>query len=159
MMTVALIDADFDDLTYELNDGELVNDVLMIVGDAGSEVLIRGYSEPSIDKYGRRSYRIDRPIVDNTVPANETPQDQATIMLDRYVEPYAMLEATLLSRTDALTAKILSLKISDLVIVTEAVMSLSAAYYIVDGIDLDIDLNLRITATIKLVQARANEHP
>ena len=65
----------------------------------------------------------------------------------------------MLSRTDGLTTKILSLKISDLVTVTEAVMSLSAAYYIVDGIDLDIDLNLRITATIKLVQARANEHP
>lgn len=158
-MTVAFTDADYSDFSYELNDCEIVNDVLCIIGAAGSEELVRGYDANSIAKYGRRSYRLDRAIVDNTAPNYATPKAQATDILDRNVEPYAIVSILVKSKTDNLTATILGLVISDLVTITQAICGLSAAYFIVESIDLSIDISGQIEAAIRLVQARASEHP
>lgn len=158
-MTTTFIDAELTDLTYELNDGELVNDVLMIVGEPDLEVLVRGYDAGSIAKYGRRSYRLDNPIVANVEALYATPKAQVTAILDRNIEPYANLQITLISSTSALTIKILGLEISDLVQITESTCGLSAAYFIVESIDLGIDTTGYITASIGLVQARTAEIP
>ena len=158
-MTVTFIDTELSDLEYELNDTELINDILCIVGEAGAEVLVRGYDSGSIAKYGRRSHRIDNPIVANVLPAYATPKAQVTSILDRNIEPYALVTITVLSKTDALTTKILNLEISDLVQITEATCGLSANYFIVESIDLGIDPTGYIMAKIGLVAARANEIP
>jgi hypothetical protein len=158
-MTVTFTDAEMADLTYELNDGELVNDILMIVGETDLEVLVRGYDAGSIAKYGRRSYRLDNPIVSNVAALYATPKAQVTAILDRNIEPYANLQITLISSTSALTIKILGLEISDLVQITESTCGLSAAYFIVESIDLGIDATGYITASIGLVQARTAEIP
>jgi len=157
-MTVTFTDAEMTDLTYELNDGELVNDVLMIVGEPDLEVLVRGYDAGSIAKYGRRSFRLDNPIVANVAALYATPKAQVTAILDRNVEPYANLQITLISSTAALTVKILDLEISDLVQITETICGLSADYFIVESIDLSVDLSGYITASIGLVQARSTEY-
>lgn len=158
-MTVAFVDTDYADFAYELNDCEIVNDVLMIVGEAGAEVLVRGYDQPSIDKYGRRSYRIDKAIVDNTAPSYATPKAQITAILDRNIEPWPVITIALLSKTTALTDILLQMKISDLVTITQTDCGLSAVYFIVESMDLDIDLSGYITGTIGLIQARPNEQP
>ena len=158
-MTVAFTDADYIDFSYELNDCEIVNDVLCIVGAAGAEELVRGYDASSIAKYGRRSYRLDRAIVDNTAPNYATPKAQATDILDRNIEPYAIVSILIKSKTDALTATILGLAISELVTITQTTCGLAAAYFIVESIDLSIDISGQIEAAIRLVQARASEHP
>jgi len=157
-VTVTFIDTELVDLTYELNDGELVNDVLCIVGEPEAEVLVRGYDAVSIAKYGRRSYRIDNPIVANVAALYATPKGQVTAILDRNIEPYALVQITVVSKTDALTIKILGLEISDLVQVTEPTCGLDAVYFIVESLDLAIDTFGIITANIGLVQARASEH-
>ncbi len=82
-----LTDADMLDLSYELNDTEIFNDVLMIIGEAEAEELVRGYDSGSIAKYGRRSMRVTRPIL-----VDEEGQDLATALLDRYIEPYPFLQ-------------------------------------------------------------------
>jgi hypothetical protein len=112
-VTVTFNDTELVDLTYELNDGELVNDVLCIVGEPDAEVLVRGYDAGSIAKYGRRSYRIDNPIVANVAALYATPKTQVTAILDRNIEPYALVQIAVMSKTDALTVKILGLEISD----------------------------------------------
>lgn len=157
-MTVTFTDTELVDLTYELNDGELVNDVLCIVGEPDAEVLVRGYDAGSIAKYGRRSYRIDNPIVANVAALYATPKGQVTAILDRYIEPYALVQITVVSKTDALTVKILGLEISDLVQVTEPTCGLDAVYFIVESLDLAVDTFGLITASLGLVQARASEH-
>lgn len=158
-MTVSFTDVKFEDFTYELNDGDLINDVLLIVGEPDLEVLVRGYSESSIAKYGRRSYRLENPIVSNVPALYATPKAQVTAILDRNIEPYATVELTILSKTDALTTKILDLEISDLAQITEPTCGLSDDYFIVESIDLSIDLKGYITAIIGLVQARVSEIP
>jgi phosphoribosylaminoimidazole-succinocarboxamide synthase len=158
-VTVDFTDADYKDFTYELNDGELVNDVLCIVGEPDAEVLVRGYDAGSIAKYGRRSYRLDNPIVANVEAAYATPKAQVTAILDRNIEPYAAAQITVISKTDALTVKLLGLEISDLVRITQATCGLIAAYFITESIDLSVDTLGIITASIGLVQARAGEHP
>jgi hypothetical protein len=158
-MTTTFTDAELTDLTYELNDGELVNDVLMIVGEPDLEVLVRGYDAGSIAKYGRRSYRLDNPIVANVAALYATPKAQVTAILDRNIEPYANLQITLISSTSALTIKILGLEISDLVQITESTCGLSANYFIIESIDLGIDATGYITASIGFVQARTAEIP
>lgn len=157
-MTVTFTDTELADLTYELNDGELVNDVLCIVGEPEAEVLVRGYDEASIAKYGRRSYRIDNPIVANVAALYATPKGQVTAILDRNSEPYALVQITVTSKTNDLIVKILSLEISDLVQVPETTCGLDAVYFIVESLDLAVDTSGVITANIGLVQARAGEH-
>ena len=158
-MTVSFVDAELTDLTYELNDGELVNDVLLIVGEPDLEVLVRGYDADSIAKYGRRSYRLDNPIVANVAALYATPKAQVTAILDRNIEPYASVQISLISSTAALTVKILGLDISDLVQITESTCGLNLDYFIVESIDLTIDPIGYITANIGLVQARYAEYP
>jgi hypothetical protein len=150
-------DADYQDFTYELNDGELVNDVLIIVGEPDLEELVRGYDTGSIAKYGRRSFRIDRPIVANVEAAYATPKAQATEILDRNIEPYANIQIVIMNLTDALTTGMLGLEISELCHVTQTTCGLTAIHFIVESIDLSIDLNGYIIANIGLVQARAGE--
>lgn len=151
--------SDLADLEYELNDAGIVNDVLMIVGETGEEVLVRGYDQSSIDKYGRRSQRIDRPIVANEEAAYATPKAQITAILDHDIEPYALVVITVVGKTDALIEDILGLEISDLIQITELTCGLNAAYFIVESIDLDIPNSGLITATIGAVEARASEIP
>ena len=158
-MTVTLTDTDYQDFQYELNDGELVNDVLLIVGEPNLEVLVRGYDSGSIAKYGRRSCRLDNPIVANVAALYATPKAQVTAILDRNIEPYALVQIALISSTAALTVKILNLEISDLVQITETICGLAAVYFIVESIDLSIDVAGYISANIGLVQARTVEHP
>jgi len=158
-MTVSFTDSDYRDFTYELNDGELVNDVIIIVGNPGAEVLTRGYDTGSIAKYGRRSYRVDKAIVANEAPAYATPRAQATAILDRKIESYANLIIEVLNKTDEITAKLLGLEISDLVIISQDTMSISGEYFIVESIELQINLKGYITAIIGLIQARENEKP
>lgn len=165
-MTIAFTDLDYKDFIFDLNDGELINDVLMIVGESGSEELVRGYDSGSITLYGRRSYRINKSIVDNTAPAYATPKAQITEILDRCKDPYPNVEIIVEAKTDTMTANLLGLEISDLVTITQTTMSISAVYYIVESIDLQIAFKdklspnvMIITATIGLVQARSDEHP
>jgi len=158
-MTVSFLESEMVDLQYELNDTEIVNDVLCIVGEAGAEVLVRGYDSGSIDKYGRRSYRINNPIVANVLANYATPKAQVTAILDRNVQPYAVVTMTVVSTTAAITAKLLALEISDLVQLTVAACGLNAAYFIIETLDLAIDTVGYITATVNLVAARANEIP
>ena len=157
-MTVTFDDSELVDLQYELNDGELVNDVLCIVGEPNAEVMVRGYDAGSIAKYGRRSYRIDNPIVANVAALYATPKGQLTAILDRNIEPYALVQVTVISKTDSLTVKILGLEISDLVQITEPTCGLDAVYFIVESLDLSVDTFGIITANLGLVQARASEH-
>jgi hypothetical protein len=79
------VDADYLDFQYEINDGELVNDVLCIVGEPDLEMLVRAYDTGSIAKYGRRSFRLDNPIVANVEAAYATPKAQITAILDRNI--------------------------------------------------------------------------
>jgi len=151
-------DVDYQDFTYELNDGELVNDVLCIVGEPNLEMLVRGYDLPSIAKYGRRSFRLDNPIVANVEAAYATPIAQATAVLDRNIEPYANIQIVIMNLTDALTQVILGMEISDLCHITETTCGLSAIHFIVESIDLSVDLKGYITANIGLVQARTGEY-
>lgn len=152
------VDANYADFTYEINDGSLINDVLIIVGEADAEVLVRGYDTGSITKYGRRSFKIDRPIIDITVPAYVTPKAQITAILDRSIEPYAEISITIIAKTDALVATLMGLEISELCHVTESTCGLSAVHFIIESIDLGIDLKGYITATIGLSQARVGEY-
>lgn len=149
-------DVDYQDFTYELNDGELVNDVLCIVGESGAEVLVRGYDTGSITKYGRRSFRIDNPVTANVEAAYATPKAQITEILDRNIEPYALVQIVVMSTTQ--TAAILGLEISELCHVTETTCGLTAIHFIVESIELSIDLKGYLTATIGLVQARSGEY-
>lgn len=151
-------DADYADFIYELNDGEIVNDVLVIVGEPDAEFLVRGYDTGSIAKYGRRSFKIDNPIVDTTIPAYVTPKAQVTEILDRNIEPYANISIKIIARTDAMMIIILDLEISDLCHITESICGLAAVHFIVESITLDIDLNGYVYATIGLVQARTGEY-
>jgi hypothetical protein len=151
-------DVEYKDFTYELNDGEIVNDVLIIVGEPDAEVLVRGYDTGSIAKYGRRSFKVDNPIIDTTIPAYVTPKAQATEILDRNIEPYATVSMVIVSDTDAKATKILALEISELCHITQTTCGLSAVHFIVESIDLGIDLKGYITATIGLTQARTGEY-
>ncbi len=138
------------DLTYELADAEIANDVLMITGESGSEKLVRGYDPDTIPKYGRRSYRIDRPLMDEAEA-----EAQVAAILDRYVEPYASLDLVAVSDTPELIEAILSIKISDKVTVQESASGIDADF-IVEGINLDISKHI-IQASYQLVQARSGE--
>jgi hypothetical protein len=158
-MTVAFTDSHYRDFQYELNDGELVNDVLCIVGEPDAEVLVRGYDTGSIAKYGRRSLRIDNPIVANVLADYATPKAQITTILDRGIEPYATVQTEVIASTDTMTTILLELEISDLVTVTESICGLSSVYFIIENIDLQIDPTGYMYASIGMVQARAGEHP
>lgn len=158
-MTVAFTDADYIDFVYELNVEDVITDVLMIAEAPGSEVLIRGYDGDSIKKYGRRSDRLDKSIINDSAPAYATSKAQITAILDRYKDPYPTVIAVIKSTNDALTVKLLDLEISDLVTLTQVEMELSSVYFIVESIDLDIDDKGNIVATIGFVQARLNEQP
>lgn len=141
------------DLTYELNDGELFNDVMAIVGAADAENLVRWVVNASIAKYGRRSFKIERPLNVDDAGADTLIKAQ----LDRTIEPYANLSITVQSTTDVLTTAIMDIEISDKVTVTETTTGMSAVDFIIENIDIDVNVNNLITATYGMVQARSGE--
>jgi hypothetical protein len=148
-----LTSADIADLTYELNDCEIFNDVLAIVGASGSEKLERGCDGGSIDKYGRRSYRIDRPLgIDD--PGATGIVELITDRLDRHIEPYALLSVTLQGKSATLIALILDLKISDKLHIEETVSGIDADF-IVESVCWEVGEIL--AAEVGLVEARAGE--
>ena len=153
MSVFTFTDANVTDLTYELNDGELFNDVMAIVGAEGAENLVRWIDSGSIAKYGRRSFKIDRALNVNDAGADTLIAAQ----LDRTIEPYPNLVITVQSTTAALIAAILLIKISDKVTVTEPTTGLSAVDFIIENIDIALDVNNLLTATYGVVQARAGE--
>jgi hypothetical protein len=145
-------DANIADLTYELNDSELFNDVMAIVGVAEAENLVRWIDSGSITKYGRRSFKVDRPLGVDDAGVDTLVQAQ----LDRTIEPYANLTITVQSKTDALILGILDIEISDKVTVTETTTGINTDF-IIESIDLEIDLIGMITAKYGMVQARSGE--
>ena len=145
--------ANITDLTYELNDGELFNDVMAIVGAADAENLVRWVVNASILKYGRRSFKIERALNVDDAGADTLIKAQ----LDRTIEPYANLSITVQSTTSALTTAIMDIQISDKVTVTETTMGISAVDFIIENIDIAVDVNNLITATYGMVQARTGE--
>jgi len=150
-----LTNTDLTDLKYDLDDYDIINDVLAIVGAAGSEQLVRGVDEGSGDKYGRRSLRLDRPIGYDV----STVQSLVTAALDRYIEPYAKVNFRIIGTTTELITAILELLISDKVTITIPSMGLSADF-IIETINLEMsatDTGGIIKATYDAVQARANE--
>jgi len=151
-------DVDYQDFTYELHDGEIVNDVMVIVGEADLEELVRGYDTGSIAKYGRRTFKIDRAIVANAASDEAEATAQATEILDRNIEPYANIQIVIMNLTATLTTGILGLEISELCHVTQAACGLTAVHFIVESIDLSVDSKGYITANIGLVQARTGEY-
>jgi len=144
--------ANIADLTYELNDSELFNDVMAIVGVAEAENLVRWIDTGSIAKYGRRSFKVDRPLGVNDAGVDTLVQAQ----LDRTIEPYANLTIVVQSKTNALILGILDIEISDKVTVTETTTGINTDF-IIESIDLEINLIGMITATYGMVQARAGE--
>jgi hypothetical protein len=144
--------ANMVDLTYELNDGELFNDVMAIVGEPDAENLVRWIDQGSIDKYGRRSDKIDRPLNVDDAGADTL----IAARLDRTIEPYPNLNITVLSTSDALIAAIMDIDISDKVTVTETITGINTDF-IIENIDIAVDVNNLITANYGMVQARTGE--
>lgn len=150
-----LASADMLDLVYELNDSDLFNDILAIVGESEAEILERGYDAASILLYGRRSYRIDRPIgVDD--PGETGIVAMIEKHLDRFKDPYAVLTVTLVSKTSTLAALLLDLEISDVLHIHETNSGIDDDF-IVENISLDVANGGVTTGTIGMVQARADE--
>lgn len=152
MTAFTFTNSNIADLTYELNDSELFNDVMAIVGEAGAENLVRWIDEGSITKYGRRSFKMDRPLNVDDAGADTLIAAQ----LDRTIEPYLNLTVTVQSISSALIVAILSIKISDKVTVQETTSGIDTDF-IIENIDLEIDTNGIMQATYGMVQARAGE--
>jgi len=142
----------FIDLYYELNDSEIVNDVLLIQGVAGSEQLNRGYDAASIAKYGVRSRRMPTSIVVDS----DTGTALITEQLDRYTEPAARLIMMVIGDTDELIIQLLTRQISDKVTVQCTTMGLDADF-IIEGITQYSDTSNIISARYDLVGLRSGE--
>jgi hypothetical protein len=129
------------DLYYELNDQDIVNDVLLIDGDPGTEQLIRGVSEDSVKRYGRRSKRIERPLAAVASGGYSGPQSLVEEQLDRYcfeaTNPMCRIKVVIPIITDALLAAALALKVSDQITVQVPVMGMDEDFW-VDDIRLDL---------------------
>ena len=124
---------DVQDLTYELNDTELFNDVLSIIGDPGEEVSVRGYSPGSIAKYGRRTYRLPVPLG----ATQEIMQGLVEDALDKMTEPRPIVEMTIVGDTTEKAEQILTRKLSDVVTVQCHSIFLDDDFYI-EGIDFSL---------------------
>jgi hypothetical protein len=145
--------AHITDLIFELNEEELFNDVLAIIGEAGAEELIRGRDEvSSIPKYGRRSMRFNSPIG----ASNEVVEGLVSDALDRFTEPVPNVTMVVVGSTDELIEQILTRKMSDKITVQLPVMFLDQDF-VIDGVNVDIDEDEVLVAHFQLTGLRANE--
>lgn len=143
MSVFTFTSAMLSDLSYRLDDQDILNDVMIIDGLPGFEQLVRCISTGSIARYGRRSKKMDRPIAESAATAEDLVEEQ----LDRYcfetTNPMCRLEVKIPLITDALLIAVCSLKISDEVTFQIPVMGLNKNFY-VDDISLDISTNQSI---------------
>ena len=149
-------DSDIQDLTYELADDGIANDGYAVTGVAGSEVITRGYWPASILKYGKRSMRLDNPILLDGATATTL----ITAMLDRYIEPYPVFSLSYITNSEALMEATLILKVSDKITIDCAVMGITgvnAIECIVENIQLAVDEAKYLRVNINAVQVRADE--
>lgn len=108
-------DAEIESLEYEMDIEDVFNDVLLIEGASGSELLVRGVDEDSVAKYFRRSYKLNRPLAESEATA-VTLVDTA---LDKYREP--PIRMTLITKAiPDLEAVILDLEIGEVVTVNSS---------------------------------------
>jgi hypothetical protein len=142
----------FVDLYYELNDSEIWNDIYLIQGAAGSEQTIRGYDTATIAKYGRRSKRIDRPLVVDEA----TGQTLVEASLDRYIEPAARITMSVIGDVDEIIVQLLTRDISDKVTIQCTEMGLDSDF-IIENITLFTDISMVIQARYELVALRSGE--
>jgi hypothetical protein len=138
------------DMTYEINDQDIANDILLIEGESGSEQLIRGISQASIDLFGRRSKRIERPLSASEATGETLVEDQ----LDQYccengIVP-ARVNISFVGKTDNLVEEILTREISDVITLQITTMGMNEDYY-VDGITINIESGY-LAADYQLIQ-------
>jgi len=149
MSAFTFTDAMIADLDYEVTDEDIWNDILLIEGESGAEQLIRGYSATSIQKYARRSLRIERPLA----ASEATGETLVTDQLDKYscesLLPPARIRLLVNGKTDELIAQIFTRKISDVVTVQNAEMGMDEDFYI-DGMAIDLAKEL-VVADYNLV--------
>ena len=146
-------ESDIQELTYELADDTIFNDIYAVTGVAGSEVITRGYWPASGLLYGKRSMRIDTPILlDGT-----TAITLITAMLDRYIDPYAVFTLSYIPLADALMVATLILKVSDKITIDCAVMGITGMECIVENIQFEVNRDMYLSVNIKAVQVRADE--
>lgn len=140
MSVFTFTSAMMSDLDYQLDDRDIANDIMIIDGVPGSEVLVRGVSATSCQLYGRRSKKIERPLA----ASQATAQDLVEAQLDKYCfegsNPMCHLTATIPIVTDVLMAIALSLNISDEVTIQVPVMGLDEDFW-VDDIEFDFSKN------------------
>ncbi len=141
------------DLTFELNEQEIFNDFLAIVGAAGAEILVRGIDmDSSIPKYGPRSKRLPVPLGAD----QETVESLVTEGLDRYTEPVPNVTMFIIGNTDEKKEQILIRNVSDKITVQLTSMFLDQDF-VIDGIDKGIDSDKVLTATYQLTGLRSGE--
>ncbi|MCJ7744570.1 MAG: hypothetical protein MUO99_08480, partial [Dehalococcoidales bacterium] len=139
IVSFTFTDAMIADLDYIVDDEDIWNDILLIEGAVGSEELVRGYSATSIQKYARRSRRIERPLA----ASEATGVTLVTEQLDRYSceasNPPPRIRIVVPGITDELIAQIFTRKFSrlvgivvtaDAVVVQNDVIGMSEAFYI-----------------------------
>jgi hypothetical protein len=117
-------------LSYDLDDYDIANDILLIQGAVGAEILIRGVSPDSVKRYARRSTRIDRPLAVDQATGQTLVEEQ----LDRYcfeaINPMCKLRATIPIITDALFIAAFTLNISDQVTMQVPVMGMDEDFWV-----------------------------
>ncbi len=124
--SVATYSDTMSNLVYTLDDSEIWNDILAVQGEAGSEIMVRAVNTNSIQKYGRRTYRLPWAL-----GASEALMiTLVNAALDRYSEPVAKLTATLQGKTDALIVEIFSRVITEKVTVVNTTAGINADYFI-----------------------------
>ena len=121
-------------------------DILLIDGDPGVEQLIRGVSENSVKRYGRRSKKIERPLA--AVGLGQTLVEE---QLDKYCfddtvnplcpkNPLCRLQTKIPLITDAMIIAALLLKVSDQVTIQVTPMGLNEDFW-VDDISFNLSTN------------------
>lgn len=124
--SVATYSDTMSNLVYTLDDSEIWNDILSVQGDAGSEIMVRAVNTNSIQKYGRRTYRLPWAL-------GATEADMITLVnaaLTKYSEPTAKLSMTLKGEDDTNIVQIFSRVITEKVTVVNTTAGINADYFI-----------------------------
>jgi hypothetical protein len=141
------------DLTFTLDEQEIWNDILAIVGEPGVEILVRGIDmDSSIPKYGQRSKRLPVPLGAD----QSTVESLVTEGLDRFTGPVPNVEMFIIGDTDEKREQILTRQVSDKITIQLPVMYLDQDF-VIDGIDKGVDSEKVLTATYQLTGLRSNE--
>ena len=143
MSVFTFTSAMLSDLDYQLGDEDIVNDVLLIDGAVGSEQLIRGVSEASVLRYGRRSRRIDRPLAASQAIGQSLVEEQLDRNCFEATNPMCRLRAVIPLITDALLVAGVLLKVSDQVTMQVAIMGMDEDFW-VDDIAFEISTGLLV---------------